>query len=687
MPKSHPLNSLTPDEITACATAVQSKAGESSSFRFVAISLVEPPKNAAAETEREAEVIVINRSTGIASQFIVGVFEKEGGGAGATVSKQTDLPPGVQPLLTPEDCDLAEEIAKKSTKLAALLESKYGIKDIRQQVAADPWSVHLADDEDENLATDEATGKPRRLVQTFLYARVHGKDLQDNHYAHPIPLVPVVDLNSEVVIRIDGEDRDDGIRIPQQSVNYHRDLLDTNSYLETVWRADILKALHITQPDGPSFTVTDVNLVEWQGWSLRVGFHYREGIVLHDVEYQGRSVMKRGSLVEMCVPYGDPHAPFQRKCALDVGDYGLGYCANSLELGCDCLGHIHYFDANLISADGSPKLATKVVCMHEEDDGLLWKHVEYRNGHSEARRARELVISSIATVVNYEYLFYWRLKLDGSIDFEIRLSGELSTNLISPGEDAASPSHGILVAPGVNAQTHQHMFCARLDMAVDGTKNIVSEVDIETEPNLDPVTNRYGNVFGPKETVLRTEQEAVRTCNASKARTWKIANAEGKVNPVSGKAVAYKLIPFTRGPAGPPLLTHPMSCNVTKKSKFATANLWVTKYDATERYPAGDYPTQAKMETIRSAGGLPSWIESRNAILGDGEDVVLWHSFGVTHVPRPEDFPVMPCEKTGFTLKPDGFFAGNPSIDLPPDVNKMSKVAAGSCNGCMHGHK
>ena len=65
--------------------------------------------------------------------------------------------------------------------------------------------------------------------------------------------------------------------------------------------------------------------------------------------------MHRASLVEMAVPYGDPNAPFQRKCAFDVGDYGLGFCANSLELGCDCLGHIKYFDAVLNDSKGMLK--------------------------------------------------------------------------------------------------------------------------------------------------------------------------------------------------------------------------------------------------------------------------------------------------------------------------------------------
>jgi len=334
----------------------------------------------------------------------------------------------------------------------------------------------------------------------------------------------------------------------------------------------------------------------------------------------------------------DPHAPFTRKCAFDVGDYGLGYCANSLELGCDCLGHIHYFDAYMNDTDGNPTCLKKAICMHEEDDGILWKHVEYRNGHSEARRSRELVLSSIATVVNYEYLFYWRFKLDGTLDYEIRLSGELSTNLVSEGEDPEKPTHGVQVAPGVNSQIHQHMFCARLDMAVAGTKNTVSEIDIIPDPISEQ--NPYGNAFSPVETILTKEQDAIRTYDATKARAWKISNAEGKLNPITKKPVAYKLVPFTRGAAMPPLLTHPTLSTVSTKGAFALANLWVTPYDATERFPAGEYTPQAKEQD-----GLPVWTKANRDI--EGKDVVLWHAFGVTHVPRVEDFPVMPCETTG----------------------------------------
>jgi primary-amine oxidase len=444
------------------------------------------------------------------------------------------------------------------------MRDRYGITDM-EKVTCDPWSVHLASPEDREMTFWREDGVPGRLVQTFLYHRQYGEGLEDNVYAHPIDIVPVVDLLARKVVTINGMERDPP-QIPTASVQYHRNLVKTNSYLETEWRKERLAALDVVQPDGPSFIVNG-NEVEWQKWKFRVGFNYREGLVLHDVSFDGRPVLHRGSLVEMAVPYADPHPPFQRKCAFDVGDYGLGYCANSLELGCDCLGHIHYFDAVLSDSQGNPVEKKKAICMHEEDNGVLWKHVEYRNGHNEARRGRELIISSIATVVNYEYLFYWHFRQDGCIDFKIKLSGELSTNLLSEGEEA--PSHGVMVAPGVNAQIHQHMFAAKLDMAVDSHKNTVSEINLYSEPPSD--SNPYGNAFGPKETVLETEADAQRVCDTNTSRYWKISNAEGKVNAITGKPTAYKLQPFNFGPAQPVLFTDPSSA-VSQKGKCDVSN-------------------------------------------------------------------------------------------------------------------
>jgi len=708
---AHPLDPLTAKEISVASQAVKdyyadAVASKNSKLRFVAVSLKEPTKTQTS-SERQAEVVTLDPSTGLTSEFVLNLGgesdESASSSSSANVIDFKTLPAGTQPMFTPEDCDLAESIAKNSPELQAALKDRYGITDM-STVCCDPWSINLASKEDHAMTKWRSDDVPGRLVQTFLYHRQYGTGLQDNHYAHPIDLVPVVDLNAEQLVRIDGMERNPPPQIPTDSVNYHRDLVGTNSYLQTVWRQDTAQALNVVQPDGPSFRVTG-QLVEWQKWSFRVGFNYREGLVLHDLQFDGRDIAKRLSLVEMAVPYGDPHPPFQRKCAYDVGDYGLGYCANSLELGCDCLGHIHYFDAVLADAAGQPVTKKKAVCMHEEDQGILWKHVEYRNGHNESRRSRELVISSIATVVNYEYLFYWRLKQDGTIDFEIKLSGELSTNLLSADEEATGePTHGVMVAPGVNSQVRklgdmrwlsncsdgwidpnsaaclyltffflllkdQHNFCMRLDMKVDGDANTVSEVDVVSKP-MDAKMNPYGNIFEPVETPLVSELQAIRTADQTKARTWKISNAS-KVNRINGKPTAYKLVPFTKGAAQPVSLVDPAS-SVGTKGKFASANLWVTPYAPDERYPAGEYTPQGD-----GSVGVQDWTAHDRDLVG--QDVVLWHAFGVTHVPRMEDFPVMPCEITGFSLKPDNFFEGNPAIDLPPETNAASKLAKGCC--------
>jgi primary-amine oxidase len=357
-PPETPSLSLSPNEVKRASQIVRDYLpGEP--LRFMAITYQEEEADV---TNRSAEVLVLNTTTGLARELSVDLVSNK-------VSSTVELPPGTQPFFTPEECDLAETIAKNSPELQSALRERYGITDM-DRIAADPWSVNLASSDDIAMTINPDDGSPRRLVQTFLYQRVQGKDMEDNHYAHPIALVPVVDLIRGQVVKIDGLERLPAPPIPHGSVNYHRHLVNTNEYLAKEWRPTPLAALDITQPNGPSYTVTDGNFVTWQNWSFRVGFNYREGLVLHDVCFDGRSVLKRAALVEMAVPYGDPRPPYTRKCAFDVGDYGLGNCANSLELGCDCLGHIHYFDAVLNTTDGAPKILTKAVCMHEADNGL-----------------------------------------------------------------------------------------------------------------------------------------------------------------------------------------------------------------------------------------------------------------------------------------------------------------------------
>jgi primary-amine oxidase len=350
----------------------------------------------------------------------------------------------------------------------------------------------------------------------------------------------------------------------------------------------------------------------------------------------------------MYVPYGDPAPTHRFKNVFDQGEYGVGWLANSLTLGCDCVGHIHYFDGVVNDQDGNPVLIPNAVCMHEEDAGIAWKHTDFRSGAVQVRRRRRLVISMIVTVGNYEYGYFWYLYNDGTIEYEVKLTGVISTGALPIGE---KPKHGTLVAPGLYGPHHQHFFCVRLDMNVDGPANTVVEVDsVTSRPGPD---NPAGNAWETVSTALTSESMAQRRIDPARARYWRIENSQRQS--ALGAPTAYALMP---GNTPPPMYSP--DAVFAPRAGFTNADLWVTAYDPSQRFAAGDYPNQSP-----GGQGLPAYVAADRELTDT--DVVVWHTFSAHHIVRPEDWPVMPVSQVGFMLRPSGFFNGNPALDLPPD--------------------
>ena len=621
----HPLDPLGEAEIRRAAQAVRAAHDLGAGMTFETIMLAEPDKSAlaAGRAGRVAFVCCFDRLTGAVHE--------------ARVDLKTDTVvdwkavPDVRPRILFDDIVAVGEAAKSDPRFVAALK-KRGITDL-DKVQVDPWSAG-------NYGLEDEVGK--RISHTFCWYR---SEPNDNGYAHPIEgLNAVVDLNSRTVLRVD----DYGIApVPMEDRNY------AGRYRKE-FRPD-LKPLEIVQPQGVSFTV-EGHRIGWQKWSIRVGFNPREGLTLHDISYDRRPVLHRAALSEMVVPYGHPGGGHFRKNAFDVGEYGIGVLTNSLTLGCDCLGSIRYFDGWLNDSAGEPYCIENAICLHEEDFGVLWKHTDLFTGEVDVRRARRLVVSAIATVGNYEYGQYWYFMQDGSIHFEMKATGIVNTASLLPGE---SPDYGTIVSPGVYAHHHQHIFNMRLDMAVDGEKNRVVEVDtVALPPGPD---NPYGNAFKPQLTVLASEAQSKRDVSFETARYWRIESTE-KTNRM-GQPTAYKLMPLSPVP----FMAHPESM-VGKRAGFARHQLWVTAYDAEEMFAAGKYPNQSG-----GGDGLPAWTQADRPL--DGADVVLWHSFGVHHLPRPEDFPVQPVVTAGFALHPSGFFDENPALDVPPAASAQSCCA------------
>ena len=628
VPASHPLDALRPEEVEAAVATVRASGRLTEAARFSYIALQEPPKEEVLDhrpghpTPRRVRVQIL---LGPGLDMVEAVVALRPGEDHRELVSWTPAP-GMRPALLFEESFGAIMAVVENPEWQAALQRR-GITDFTT-VQIDPWPAGSF-----GLAHEDG----RRIARCLTYIRATATD---NGYARPVEgVIAFVDLGRAEVLEV----VDYGlVPVPEAPGNYGTEAAGP-------MRAD-LRPLEITQPEGPSFTV-EGNQIRWQKWSLRLSFDAREGLVLHTVGYEDggrvRPILYRASISEMVVPYGDPGPMHGWKNAFDVGEWGLGRLANSLALGCDCLGEITYLDGVLADENGNPYTVANAVCLHEEDYGILWKHTDLNTGTSEVRRSRRLVISFIATVGNYDYGFYWYLYQDGTIQLEVKLTGILSTQAVSPGE---RPDHASLLAPDLAAPVHQHLFCARLDLDVDGAANEVYEVEAERLP-LGPA-NPWGNGFRPRSTLLARESEAARLADSSVSRRWKVVNPS--VRNAAGEPVAYQLVP---GPV-PTLLADPTS-SVGRRAAFATRNLWVTPYAATEMRAAGEYPNQHA-----GGDGLPGWVEADRPLVGT--DVVLWHTFGVTHFPRPEDWPVMPVEYTGFHLVPVGFFDRNPAVDVPP---------------------
>ncbi|UFS58669.1 primary-amine oxidase [Subtercola endophyticus] len=617
--KTHPLDPITAGEMSSAIALLRKDDRLSPLVRFWGATLDENHARAVlAETEqpgiRKLQIVAIDSGNRAAWEVDVWL-----GGAHERLEwKEIDFR---RPGITSEEARAAAHACRESPEFQAVM-AKRGVTDM---------SSLVIDAESMGGFVPEKYADRRVTWGTVWYRT----SIEDNAYARPVQgVVPIIDMTTMEILEVE----DHGV-VP---------ISDEAGGIEPGdWGDDRpgLKALDIVQPEGPSFDV-DGHAVTWQGWSFRVGFTHREGLVLYDLAFKGRSVLKRAACNEMYVPYLDSNATQYRKNFFDWGEYGAGPLTNSLEQGCDCLGVIRYLDGIVLGGDGSPRTIPQAICMHEEDDSVLWKHMDLRRDVGQVRRSRRLVISNFQTVANYDYGFYWSLYQDGRIELEVKLTGMLSASGFEDGDEVR---YGRVVSKNVQTPTHQHYFGIRLDAAVDGEKNRLVEehAEGETDESLDPYGNAVRNVRVP----LLSESVAAQRVDPSIARRWRIESADA-VNRY-GEPTAYRLsLPNTVRSYSRP------GSVMARRAPFIHQHLWATQADPSENFIGGQYPNNAEP----GEDGVHVWQEQNRSL--DGEEIVLWAVIGTHHFPRPEQWPVMPVDHVGLSLEPDGFFDRNPAMDI-----------------------
>lgn len=634
--QTHPLDPLTPAEIAEIAAILQADGRVQASHQFPDISLREPPKTEVLAWRpglpfrREAMALVLDLPANRLHEVLVDLRARR-------VLSWRHIP-GSQPLMTDQENSAAIEITRTNAEWQAAMVRR-GLTNF-SEISPSPWAPgHLP----------LPGPKGARLFRVLSYFQGQ----QKNSYGPPIEGVEaLVDMNQGRVIRL----LDTGLRpLPKVSTDYFDPQVRGTNRTP-------LKPLQVSQSDGPGFTVQGQE-VSWDRWRFRFGFTSREGLVLYQVRYvdegRERPILYRGSVSEMLVPYGDPDAGWVWRNAFDEGEYGLGKLGAPLVPGQNTAPHATLLSPVLATDRGQAATFTNRIDLFERPGAGLWSHWEYAAGPM-GRRNRELWIGFTATIGNYDYTYHWIFRPDASLEFRAELNGIVLMKGVAATECQACDSrhhpapedrHGSLVAPHIVAPHHQHFINVRLDLDVDGTSNSVKEINVESPRGRRQ--NPHGNAMVAQATVFARERAAARQVNPASARTWAVFDPNRKTE--LGHYPAYLLHPHGNGL---PFLS-PKS-EIRKVATFLDQHFAVTRLREGELHAAGPYPTlSARNETLRD------WIRNDEAITG--QDVVVWYTMGVTHVTRPEDFPIMPSVSTGFTLVPKGFFNRNPALDVPGD--------------------
>ena len=642
---THPLDPLTAGELATVREILMASGQFSHETQFAWIELEEPPKatverfHAGEDFPRQASVTAIDFAAH--KSFAVRVDIKA-----HHIIAVDDLQ-RLQPGLTDRDIELAREIVSADEKVAAAL-AKHGItphaglnviRALYMGVGTDP-------------TLENAGGRLLRVM--FL------SDPDAINDFGPVldGLMAVVDVYARRVVRLYDDPGAPIVKVPH-------DIFDPEV------RGPASGAVTPLRVGGRSFKI-DGHVVDWGAWRFRFGFNLREGLVLYQLSFDDhgrrRSIVYRASLSEIISRYADSTTSRAPMEFFDESNFGLGYSATSLVPGRELPGNAVML-APLLPRPDQPSFSQvyrNSIYVYERDAGNLFYYQQEKRRI--VARATELVIGFMVPLGNYAYGLNWVFKQDGSFAFEAELAGEILTQLtraknceacaaLARAPGAADPKaqpvaepFATLVHPNVLGLDHQHWFNLRLDFDIDGSANAVMENDLGAATAKAVDGAEAGSQLAPTHTILARAVDAKRDADGGTARSWTVYNPSS-LGP-TGRPVGYTLVP------GDSVATLYPPARERGIAAFTFHQLWVTPYRDGELFADGHYPNQPPQDY---ADTLYHYANDQSVF---DRDIVVWYSLGETHVPRSEDYPLMPTMKLSVLFRPDGFFSRDPSLGL-----------------------
>lgn len=632
---THPLDALTADEYRTVVEILKGDGKANEDSRFPYITLEAPDKQwvkAWQEGEsipRQAYVVIKEGADNY--EAIVDIT------AQSVVSHESVA--GEPMVMLEEFLGAAETLLQDERMVQGL--AKRGITDLENLFCL-PLTAG-------NFGTPEEVGK--RLMKVPCYV-LHGGS---NWYSMPIEgLFGIVDLNSKTVLDV----IDTGV-IPVSEDPWGYTQADLSERLGEL--AGPLNPAEISQPEGASFQVQG-NSVSWDMWRFHYRIDKRPGIILDSIQVTDgdrlRSVLYEAHLSEVFVPYMDPDEGWYWRTYMDSGEYGFGVFLSPLKPGVDCPRNAVFQNATLAMDNGEPYPTPPVVCIFERNIGdPAWRHYEVFAEAHEGRPATELVVRTASQVGNYDYLIDYVFQQDGTLRIAVgatgldAVQGAAAQSMSDPSAESDT-QYGSLIAPHLVAPNHDHYFNFRLDFDIDGAANNFMKGRLVAKTLEEGAARR--SLWKVEHQMPATESAAVSRIDPSAPAMYHIVN--GGVESALGHHPSYMLMPHGSFIYSQLSLDDPPA----HRNAYIDNHIWVTPYDRDELYAGGRFAMQSD-----GSDTLAQWVKQDRPI--QNTDIVLWYTAGIHHVPRMEDWPVMPTHWSTVKLMPFNFFSHNPAIDIPSE--------------------
>jgi primary-amine oxidase len=625
--QTHPLDALKTQEYWTVYEVLQGSGRVDKDTYYASVLLHEPAKDkvlawkSGDTVPREADVILLRKGQVVEARVDI---------AGRKVESWKE-PKGVHAPIVESEFHELSEAAKKDPRVREAL-AKRGITDLTT-VECDlvPFGY---------FALPELEGH-----------RIMYGECADRHGAYLAwgrsieGLVVEVDSVEKKVLKVVDEGP---VPVPSSPINFQEE--------PAVARPGTTPLL-VTQPLGPSFQMAGGE-VSWQNWHFRFRLDPRLGPIVNLVRFDDgtklRSVLYEGSLSELFVPYMDPALGWATRIFIDAGEFFHGGVLRPLREGSDCPANAAYFDALVPNEHGMPVLKSRQACLYEFSSGSpAWRHFEKEEVWG--RPSRTLVLRAAAVIGNYDYILDWRFEQDGSIRVAVGATGIIETKSVaakraSHDHGEGSPdAYGHLVAENTVGVNHDHFLSYRLDLDVDGQSN--SFVAHQLKQKQLPASTHRKSIWVAEPCMAHTEKDAMMDIHLERPAMWIFENSNAR-GPL-GYPTGYEIMP---GHTAASLLD--LEDGAQRVGAFSTHQLWVTPYRQDELYAAGVYPTASKGDD-----GLAIWTQANRPI--ENTDIVAWYTVGFHHMPRAEDWPVMPVMWHDFVIRPYDFFPQNPVLTLP----------------------